>query len=172
MLKEWLERYKAIIIVLLVIVIAAGGVALFYKHPWGRQPLEIVLTTPTPALLPQAEVYVGGAVWSPGWYSLGETDSLGQLIMVAGGATSDADLSKVKLYIFELGESFESQKIDINRAPAWLLEVLPGIGPTLAQRIVNYRTVNGPFDRIEDLRKVEGIGQKTYEGLKDLITVE
>ena len=171
MLKQWLERYKVIIVIFLIAIIAAGGVALFYKHPWGGEPLEIVLTNPTPVLEPEAEIFVAGAVTWPGWYSL-DGDSLEDAIMAAGGTTSDADLSKIKLHIFESGEGLEPQKIDINRAEDWLLEALPGIGPTLAQRIVDYRNQNGPFDRVEDLMEVGGIGQAKYDGLKDLITVQ
>ena len=52
------------------------------------------------------------------------------------------------------------------------VESLPGIGTTLAQRIVDYRNQNGPFDRVGDLMKVDGIGQAKYDGLQDLITVE
>ena len=172
MLREWLERYKAFIAIFLVIVIIAGGVLLFYKLPGGRQPLEIVLTTPTPALLAEAEVYVGGAVTSPGWYSLGEGQGIEAAIMAAGGATTDADPTKVKLYVFEVDESFQPQRVSINRAELWLLEALPGIGPTLAQRIVDYRNQNGSFERIEELKRVGGIGEAKYEGLEDLITVE
>jgi len=53
----------------------------------------------------------------------------------------------------------------------WLLEVLPGIGEVLAQRIADYRSKNGPFKRIEDLLKVSGIGPATLEKIKDYITV-
>ena len=171
MVKQWLERYKVVIIIFLIAIIAAGGVALFYKHPWGGKTLEIVLTNPTPVLEPEAEIYVAGAVTWPGWYTL-DGDSLEDAIMAAGGATSDADLSKIKLYIFGSAEGFEPQKIDINRAEAWLLEALPGIGPTLAQRIVDYCNQNGPFDQVEDLMEVDGIGQAKYDGLRDLITVQ
>lgn len=172
MLREWLERYKAFIAIFLVIVIIAGGVLLFHKLPGGKQPLEIVLTTPTPALLAEVEVYVGGAVTSPGWYSLGEGEGIEEAIMAAGGATTDADPTRVKLYLYKIDESFESQKVSLNRAEPWLLEALPGIGPTLAQRILDYRNQNGPFEWIEELKRVEGIGEAKYDGLKDLITVE
>lgn len=172
MLRQWLERYKAFIAIFLVIVIIAGGVLLFYKLPGGRQALEIVLTTPTPALSPEVEVYVSGAVTSPGWYSLGEGQGIEEAITAADGATADADPTKVKLYVFAVDESFQPQRISINGAEPWLLEALPGIGPTLAQRIVDYRNQNGPFERIEELKRVEGIGEAKYEGLKDLITVE
>ena len=171
MVREWLERHKMVIIIFLIAIIAAGGVALYYKHPWGGEPLEIVLTTPAPVLEPEAEIFVAGAVVWPGWYPL-EGDSLEDAIIAAGGASSDADLGRVKLYIYPTDVAFEQQKIDINRAQAWLLEALPGIGPTLAQRMVDYRDQNGPFDRVEDLMEVDGIGQAKYDGLKDLITVE
>jgi competence ComEA-like helix-hairpin-helix protein len=61
--------------------------------------------------------------------------------------------------------------ININTADAALLETLPGIGPTKAQAIVEYRNQHGPFTRIEDIQNVSGIGPSTYAGIKDLITV-
>lgn len=64
------------------------------------------------------------------------------------------------------------QKVSINRAEAWLLESLPGIGPTLAQNIIEYRRQNGHFAIIEELKLVPGIGEATYEGIKELVTVE
>ena len=69
------------------------------------------------------------------------------------------------------GGEQEPQKIDINRAEVWLLEALPGIGETLAQRIVDYRQQNGPFQHTNELLKVAGIGTTTYEQIKHLITV-
>jgi competence protein ComEA len=51
------------------------------------------------------------------------------------------------------------------------LDTLPGIGPALAQRIIDYRTQNGDFKTIEDLKKVRGIGEALFDQIKDLITV-
>jgi comEA protein len=65
----------------------------------------------------------------------------------------------------------EPQKIDINRAEAWLLEALPGIGPSKAQSIIDYRQQNGGFSDISELLNVSGIGQDIYQKIKDLITV-
>lgn len=62
-------------------------------------------------------------------------------------------------------------KVNINTASQAELETLPGIGPSLAQRIIDYRTRNGPFRAPEDLKNVSGIGDKRFEQLKDLITV-
>ncbi|MBN1145893.1 MAG: helix-hairpin-helix domain-containing protein [Anaerolineales bacterium] len=62
--------------------------------------------------------------------------------------------------------------ININTATQAELESLPYIGPALAQRIIEYREANGPFESIEEIIEVYGIGQSTFEKIKDLITVE
>ena len=62
-------------------------------------------------------------------------------------------------------------RININSATATELETLPRIGPVVAQRIVDYRTKNGNFKKVEEIMKVQGIGEKIYEQIKDLITV-
>lgn len=61
--------------------------------------------------------------------------------------------------------------ININTASADELDSLPGIGPSIAQRILDYREENGPFAAIEDILNVSGIGPSTFEQIKDLITV-
>lgn len=64
------------------------------------------------------------------------------------------------------------ERININTASAKILDTLPGIGPVLAQRIVDYRNQNGPFARTTDLSKVEGIGSEKLLAILDFITVE
>lgn len=64
-----------------------------------------------------------------------------------------------------------SGKININTAGAVELDKLPGVGPVLAERIIQYRTEHGPFARTEDLENVSGIGAKTYEKMADQVTV-
>jgi comEA protein len=71
----------------------------------------------------------------------------------------------------EVRQGESPQKIDINRAEAWLLEALPGIGPSKAQAIIDYRQQNGGFRSIIEITEVEGIGPSIYKQIKDLITV-
>lgn len=63
-----------------------------------------------------------------------------------------------------------AQLVDINRADAAQLDTLPGIGPALSQRIIEYRQQNGRFETVEELVNVKGIGEKTLEKLKPYIT--
>lgn len=69
------------------------------------------------------------------------------------------------------GDSSSSQsKVNINTAGVAELDKLPGVGPALAERIIQYRTDNGPFTRPEDLQKVSGIGAKTFEKMAAMVT--
>jgi len=69
-----------------------------------------------------------------------------------------------------LGE--EISRIDLNTATLSQLDGLPGIGPVIAERILELREKSGPFKRIEDLMNIRGIGEKKFLKLKDLITVK
>jgi len=65
----------------------------------------------------------------------------------------------------------ESDKININTADATELDKLPGIGPARAADIIDYRQSHGGFKSIEEIKNISGIGDKTFENMKDLITV-
>jgi competence protein ComEA len=162
------DRVYLFITVFLLIAAIAGGIMLAVQHS-RNQPVEIVLSQTEPPAQ-NGDLYIGGAVANPGIYSWQEGDTLETLLSDAG-VESDADLGHIEVYVPREGEEQSPQKIDINRAEAWLLEALPGIGQTLAERIVDYRNASGPFQRIEDLLKVSGVGEATFENMKDLITV-
>ena len=162
------NRFYLSVTVLLLIAAIAGGVTLAVQHS-RNQPVAINLSQ---TRLPEqsGEIYISGAVANPGIYPWQEGDTI-QALLLDTGVEPDADLSHIEIYIPREGEEQSPQKIDINRAEPWLLEALPGIGGVLAQRIVDYRSQNGPFRTIEDLLKVSGIGQGTLDKIKDYITV-
>ena len=160
-------HYWILITVLLAAVIVTGAIIIWARFNPG-QPVDIT-TPPAPEL--EGRIYIGGAVTNSGLYPLISGDTLEDLIQAAGGITGNASLDDVTLYIPEEEEGEPTQKIDINRAEAWLLDALPGIGETRAQAIVDYREQNGPFHSINEIVNVEGIGSATYEEIKDLITV-
>ncbi len=161
-----LNKYWMLIIILLVAIIATGGIIAWSRYS-GSQPIEISIPSGQEW---EGRIYISGAVSNPGFYALKVGDSLPDIIQAAGG-TSSADLSSIKLYIPQVGEETQPQRINLNRAEAWLLEALPGIGEVRAQAIIDYRHQNGPFHNISELTKVEGIGITTYEQIKHLITV-
>lgn len=133
-------------------------------------------------------VKILGAVVSPGTYSMEPDETLSDLIDKAGGVVSSADQdcydSSIVLdghdsfYIpFVSGFSQECvvsdvEKVNINTASAEELAKINGLSSTIASNIVAYREVNGDFKCLEDLTKVSGIGTKTFEKIRDYITLK
>jgi competence protein ComEA len=153
--------------VLLAVAVVAGGVVAWLRYEPGG-PAEVYYPR-----LPErrGQVYIHGAVSNPGLYPFSGDDSISGLVRAAGGSDVNAGLTGIELYVSGDGEGSEPQRIDINRAEVWLLESLPGIGETLARRIVDYRLENGPYRGTSEITRVDGIGADTYEKIKDLITV-
>ena len=146
-------------------------------------------------------VDVDGAVASPGVYRLKEGARVSQAIDAAGGLTAEADVtglnraSKVadgqKIYVPKVGEqqavtagggadggavvtsgaNDAAGLVNINTASAAELQTLSGIGPSMAQSIIDERTKNGPFASVDDLMRVSGIGEKKLAKIKDCICV-
>jgi competence protein ComEA len=162
------DRVYLFITIFLLVAAIAGGIMLGLQRS-RNQPTEIVLSQTEPPAQ-NGQLYIGGTVANPGIYPWQEGDTLQTLLSYAG-IEPDADLSRIEIYVPREGEDQSPQKIDINRAEPWLLDALPGIGQTLAQRIVDYRSQNGLFRTIEDLLKVSGIGSATLENIKDFIAV-
>lgn len=168
----------------------AGLFWLVSRLPSG-QPIEL---QPAPTKTPII-VNVVGAVPRPGLYEFAEGSRVQDAINAAGGLLADADTGSInlaarlkdgqQLVIPFSGESAAvsdissaqptqpastDELVNINTASLDQLDSLPGIGPTTAQKIVDYRTEHGPFQRIEDIMNVSGIGPATFDRLKDLIT--
>jgi competence protein ComEA len=154
---------------------------------------EAVILRPVPTEKPII-VYITGAVPRAGVYALPQGARVQDAISAAGGFLAEAEKSQINLAaLLEDGEKLDipyvegaspilvtpgatieaatTELINLNTASAAELEALPGIGPTTAQKIVQYREQNGPFINAEDIINVSGIGPGTYERIKDLITV-
>lgn len=144
-------------------------------------------------------VHVTGEVKKQGLIYVKQGARVADAIEKAGGETSEADLSQINLaYILEDGQKIyipnknekisqyitknngnnennntdkEDKKVNINTASQSELDELPGIGPSTAQKIIEYREENGNFETIEDVQNVKGIGDAKFEEIKDKITV-
>lgn len=120
---------------------------------------------------------ISGAVNKPGTYTISNNGFLEELIQAAGGLKPEADIETFnKDYVitiekqsFYIPEKSQNEKISINNASIEELELLPSIGVVSATNIVKYRSTNGVFLTLEDILKVERIGEKTYLAIRDLI---
>jgi competence protein ComEA len=139
-------------------------------------------------------VDISGCVKTPGVYETPDGTRLHEVIELAGGLKKKADIDAInqaepvtdgqKILIpakMESGKddsgtasgeiSASSGKININQADSMSLQEIPGVGPATADKIIQYRESNGRFQSIEDLKNVSGIGEKTFEKMKDMICV-
>lgn len=185
----------------LVWLAVLGGVLFLTRRPTA-QPIQILppptlsataapASTATPGPL---RVDVAGAVRAPGVYTLPAGSIVADAIAAAGGPAQGADLDRVNKAV-PLGDGMQvyvphtsdtmapllgnpsaaatsssggATLININTATSAELDTLPGIGPSMAQRIIEGR----PYGKIEDLMRVKGIGQATFDKLKDRVTVQ
>ena len=190
-MKTTLNIFLGILLGLLM----AGGIVVAARGPEGESIQLRPAPTPSPV-----QVHIAGAVVRPGVYDLEKDSRVLDAVEAAGGFVAEADKNGLNLaarvedgerldipyvagYVPGEGEGFVvitegtpssvlgSDLVNINTASLDELDKLPGIGPTTAQKIIDYRNKNGPFARIEDIVNVSGIGSATYEEIKDLLTV-
>lgn len=147
-------------------------------------------------------IHITGEVEGGGVIELEKGARISDAIEEAGGITEEADLSNVNLAyslsdgqkikipnineeneetiieekagenIIIEGKKSEEEKININKATQTEIETLPGIGPSTALKIINYRNEHGKFEKIEDIKNVSGIGDSKYENIKEYICTE
>lgn len=144
-------------------------------------------------------IYVSGEVNNPGIVTVENDKRLYDAVEKLGGVTQNADLNRINLaiklndeehYIIpKIGEdniisqdisvnnidtikNEQTSKININTATIEELDNLPGVGEATANKILNYREENGMFKSIEEIKNVNGIGEKKYVDIKDKICIE
>lgn len=144
----------------------------------------------------QIYVDIKGAVKKPGMYEGTANMRVWDAVMLAGGVSDTADTKQVNfskritdqmvIYVPKIGEEVQkseenseskesgnkdTSKINLNKASETDLQTLPGVGQKKAQEIIRYREENGGFKTIEDLKNISGFGEKSFEKLKESITV-
>ena len=186
-MKEYLKKYWIYGVLGLVLVI-------LLIIPNEKEPVDAVSN---PTIIQEETlgfIYVDlkGEVKNPGVYKLESDSRLFQVITLAGGLTENANVNAINMsillkdqmsiYIPSIFDEVDTEnthidvpddgKININQANGELFETLPGIGPSTAANIIEYRDEHGYFNVIEDIMNVPNIGEATFEQIKDLITVE
>ncbi len=176
----------------------AGSVGPAPPAASGAVPTAIDGTADPPAGT-ELVVQAAGAVVSPGVYHVPGGARVVDVVTAAGGPAPDADLQAVALagkvsdgarvYVPRVGEVVTAPPsvaggvggstpatpppppIDLNQATVAQLDALPGVGPAIAQAIVDYRSAHGPFASVDDLLEVRGIGPAKLDGFRALVTV-
>lgn len=168
---------------------------------WEETSLTTTAEVATDATKERAEtmIYVDikGAVKVPGIYQLKNQQRIWDALALAGGVSEEADTTQVNyaqkvkdqmiIYVPKKGEPVpqsletlqesalaqqnQEGKINLNTATEAELQTISGIGAKKAQEIIRFRDEQGPFKTVEELKNVPGIGEKTVERLKDMLTV-
>jgi competence protein ComEA len=189
------------ILLIIIGTALVGAVAFGLAHRPSPVVVNVVPPQPTRYLAPiptptagMARVHILGSVKAPGVYTMPAGALVQDALEAAGGSTADADIEQLNLaaevedhqqivvprriteatpeeYNVRTKGIPVNNLIDINAADSKTLQELPGIGPVLAGRIIEFREQKGAFTDIEELVDVKGIGDKMMEKLRPLITV-
>ena len=180
---------RPILVLLAIAAAAIVALTLVRLHGGDGQAVVVVVDTPAPTRSPEPLIVVdvAGAVAHPGVYRVAAGSRIADVLTAAGGATEEADpvsLTRAapvrdgqRVYVPRSGETVPAGsagsdaelKIDVNHATAGELEALPGIGPTIAARIVRSRGGH-PFTRIEELQTRGLVTARVFADIKDMVT--
>ena len=155
---DFFARVRPTLFIVLVSFAVVAVVVLFDRQRREPEPIEIDFSTPVQR---EIRVEVVGRVASPGVYTLYAGDRVEEALRLAGDPLPDADLSRInrasllvdgqQIRVPAQGETIPGTLIDLNTAPASVIETLPSIGERRAERIVASRETLGPFMRLEEL---------------------
>jgi len=164
------------------VAVALGAAFLVWDSQPSPQPLPTLVSTVSSGQAHGGEIVVAvsGQVHRPGLVRLPVGSRVADALQAAGGVLPGTDLSAVNLArkladgeLIAVGvtASAEPGPLNLNSATLAQLDALPGVGPVLAQRIIDFRTKRGGFKQVDELRQVDGIGEETFVRLKDLVAV-
>ena len=183
---EFTPRALKVTITLLAVV--GFGIYVFASGSKSASPVIVSKSqnTQTTVQQPKIFVHIAGLVKKPGIYQLDSGSRVFDIVLLAGGFKVKANQASVNLarvltdgeqiIVGKLGAQSasgtqSSNLISLNTSSASQLEDLPGVGPALAGRIVDWREANGSYKTKEDLLNVAGIGDKLFASIKDLVTL-
>ena len=196
-MEAFLRSLPARRVAVVLCALAAVGVVGGYGVALRARPKPAHLSLSSPSATSSGRlifVHVAGAVKRPGLYELPEGSRVNDAVIAAGGAASGADLDALnlaakvkdgdKVLVPAKGAGGGAQAppgagasaaagglIDLNTATIDQLETLPGVGPSTAQKIMDYRTDHGGFRSVDDLLNVPGIGPRKLDQIKPHVTV-
>lgn len=196
-IKEDISPAQKAGLVFIIVLILSGLVVSYAKNMNKEDKPRLVQEKTENVQKPRENyifVHIAGEVNNPGLYKLQEGDRVADAVIQAGDTLSTAYIDAVNLaeplidgmkimiprrdknILFEnenfSGNSLQSaEKININVASIQELEALTGVGPATANKIVEYREKTGRFKSIEEIKNIQGIGEKKFESLKEEITV-
>ena len=189
---------RSMMILLLLGMVAAGGLMYGYSEQDAAVKLSAGESQSTEVPAHAITVYVTGAVNRPGVVTLKEGARIADAVNSCGGVLPTGDAERInmaqvlkdgqkvqvpekaqgakaaaadKSKAAKAGSPVEGALVNINTADLQALDALPGIGPSTAQKIIDYRETEGAFQDIADLKKIKGIGESKFAKLKDKICI-
>lgn len=184
MILDFIYKKRTLIGGLLILIILVGTGLIIYSMNKNKQEIKTVDNQ-------EITIDIEGAVKNPGVYKLKEGNIIQDAINAANGLNDNADNDLIakdinrseilknnqKIFIpiktqvtQQVAAAETSNKINLNTASLEQLDSLPGIGPVYAQRIIDYRKKK-QFSSLEEVMEIQGIGEKTFDKMKDLITI-
>jgi competence protein ComEA len=189
-----MSKNQFIAVLVLAGLIAGGWLFYYFLEPSNSIPIKVSKNSAPPKTnvsvsrsVAKIFVHVAGAVKKPGVYKIGEGSRVIEAVNLAGGFAKEADKDSLnlaakvvdsqKITVALKSKAVSGQKatsssedlVNLNTADAEQLDELPGIGETMAKRILEYRQEKGSFSSIDELKEIEGIGDKKFEKLKEKV---
>ncbi|RBP02393.1 helix-hairpin-helix domain-containing protein [Rossellomorea aquimaris] len=201
-MQSLIEKYRTVLVILVICAIVliayilkSASAVPVKEASFTADPVKKEKEPEKLKIVEKVFVDVKGEVVNPGLYEVRQGDRLKFVIDRAGGFTPEADKKMINLavkvsdemmiYVPKVGEievpglapsmpgtDTGKDRININTATQQEFETLPGIGPAKASTFIQYREEHGPFAAIEEIQNISGVGEKTFEKLKEYIYVQ